>query len=488
MKLFKTLFEKIYFDFHFFGVAFILIIYLFLFIISKNFPYFWDNILQTSIEAHKFYLTNFQFTFQKEIPQLPHLISTGYHPPILGLLTALLWKIMGYKLWVSHALALVSSVILLYHLNLLLKHLIENKWIVWVLLIIMLEPTILTQFVIASPDFFILTAFVVSLRAIIEKKYWILSFALVFLFGMSMRGVFLGIVLFIAHLLYHFWYLKSKFTWVSLFKIGFAYIPIFALLLIYYAIYFVKNGWFFTGDSGTSHYATPQNFKFIVKHFLDFGVRSVENGRIVISILGLILLYKFFKNKLKFNELQKFIGTVLLLHFIIYFVFIFLIQVPFSGRYFMPHYILLIILVFSNFIMSYADSKKYKLILLILFMELTGHFWLYPEPISKAWDSTLAHLPYYQLREETFQFLEREKIEFSDVSADFCISGNQKYADLKSHNQMISNDLDNSYYLYSNISNHGDEILMEIDNKQHWKPIKRFYQFPVEIIVYERIK
>jgi len=137
--------------------------------------------------------------------------------------------------------------------------------------------------------------------------------------------------------------------------------------------------------------------------------------------------------------------------------------------------------------MSYADSKKYKLIFLILFMELTGHFWLYPEPISKAWDSTLSHLPYYQLREETFQFLEREKIEFSDVSADFCISGNQKYADLKSHNQMISNDLDNSYYLYSNISNHVDEILMEIENKQHWKPIKRFYQFPVEIIVYERI-
>ena len=50
---------------------------------------------------------------------------------------------------------------------------------------------------------------------------------------------------------------------------------------------------------------------------------------------------------------------------------------------------------------------------------LSGNFWVYPQPISTGWDSTLAHLPYYKLRNEMLQYIDNQGIKCSDVGTAF---------------------------------------------------------------------
>ena len=88
-------------NFLFFGLAFLT--YCILSVICWNHVYFWDNIQLTSIEAHWYYLTDFKYLIiPKSAPNLG-LYGTG-GPPLLPFVTAVLWKIVGYKVWVSHAL------------------------------------------------------------------------------------------------------------------------------------------------------------------------------------------------------------------------------------------------------------------------------------------------------------------------------------------------------------------------------------------------
>ena len=66
--------------------------------ICMNNGYFWDNIQQISKEAHWFYFTDFSSLLMPAQNSGAEIIATGYHPPLMGIMTAVLWKIFGYKI------------------------------------------------------------------------------------------------------------------------------------------------------------------------------------------------------------------------------------------------------------------------------------------------------------------------------------------------------------------------------------------------------
>ena len=50
---------------------------------------------------------------------------------------------------------------------------------------------------------------------------------------------------------------------------------------------------------------------------------------------------------------------------------------------------------------------------------LTGHFWIYPDPVAKGWDATLAHVPYFGLRREAITYLDNKGIPLETVGSDY---------------------------------------------------------------------
>jgi len=98
---------------------------------------------------------------------------------------------------------------------------------------------------------------------------------------------------------------------------------------------------------------------------------------------------------------------------------------------------------------------------------LSGNFWIYPSRIAQGWDASLAHLPYYKLRDNMMNYMEENGIELEDVGSAFPNNMKQKYIQLndsdKKHCEL--NLEKNQYILYSNVYNDfSDEQVDQMEN------------------------
>ena len=468
----------------FFGLAFLT--YCFLSIICWNHVYFWDNIQLTSIEAHWYYLTDFRSLFvPKSAPELG-IYGTG-GPPLLPLITAALWKIVGYKIWVSHALISIFAIVLFYNIWKLVKIFFSDKYAGWVSFIILMETTLLAQFSIAPNDFILFTAFIISLRAILERKSTLLAIGFFILTTISMRGLFTGCILFIVHLFLQL-FSKDDSMNKSFIRIFFPYIPTFLIVIIYFTLYFSTQGWLFSNSKFAEAQNPPTGIGFILKHFCDLGMRLIENGRIIIWIIAFIVGWKLVKTKTKVSKELTLILAIFVLLIGLYSLFAVITKMPFLTRYFMPLILLLTIFSLTNLTKFYSEKKMKFVFILILCFEITGHFWIYPEKVTTIWDSTLAHLPYYELRDECFDYIDQNKLDYNDIAAGFGFYDNRSFVELKNSDKIISRNKDKSYFIYSNVSNIPDDWIDEFKNPRLWSPIKSFQKGFVIITIYKNLK
>ena len=462
------------------------VVYLLLTFLCLNNCYFWDNIQQTSKEAHWFYLTNFKSFFIPAKETIDGISGTGYHPPLMGFMTAVLWRIIGYKLWVSHVFVLLWACLLIYNAWKLIGIIFPEKFVGWVLAIVLLESTLLTQYAIASPDFILFTAFVISLRAIFERKNVLLAVGVFFLCCINMRGVFLGVILFAVHNYYSYLTTDGKYGFKSFLNVFLPYVPTLLVLVTYFTTYLMINGWFFNSSTNSVHYSMPNGVGRIVKHFAEFGLRSVENGRIVVWLLGMYVAVKMIKSKRAISPNLKALIALFLSLIALYVLFIFISQMPFSSRYFLPQFFVLTLLTLYG-ITEYVNVSKLRIVfVLVLLSELTGNLWIYPNRIAKSWDGTLAHLSFYELRGECFNYIDKQKIDYNDITAGFCLYGDRRFLDLQQKKQVINSGSNRTYFIYSNVSNVEDSFADSLNNQSYWQPIKRFDKGFVSVVLYKR--
>ena len=462
----------------------VLLIYAALGVLCLNNGYFWDTIQQISKEAHGYYQTGFSSLLLPATDTGADAVATGYHPPLMGMVTAALWKIFGYRLWVSHAFVMLWAVVLVCNVWKLLTRLFSHRMAGWVLLIVMLEPTVLTQFAIASPDFILLTAFIVALRGMLEHKSRLLALGLIVLCAVNMRGIFAGAGLFVVQLYYSRLQVSNPLNLRSVFNIMLPYLPALVLTAGYFGYYFAARGWFFTHAGG--HYSLPSGAGAVVKHLAEYGLRSVENGRIVIWLIGIYVAFHLSK---KMKTLSAELIAVLLLFALLAGLYLLLgcfTRMPFSARYFMPQFFLLTVLVLKGLTEIVTGKKFIVYLIVVLCFELTGHLWIYPRKIAKSWDCTLAHLPYYGLRAECFQYIDKQGWNYKDISGGFCLYGNRRFTELGNADKTVGTSTNNRYFIYSNISNVDDSLFDELENPTYWTPVRQFEKGAVVIIIYEQ--
>jgi hypothetical protein len=162
-----------------------------------------------------------------------------------------------------------------------------------------------------------------------------------------------------------------------------------------------------------------------------------------------------------------------------------------AHRYLMPIYVVLILLT----VKIISDLKNYKrqliIALIALFGLASGNFWVYPQPISTGWDATLAHLPYYELRNEMRQFIDNQQINYYDIGSAFPNQRDFETTDLKKKDPSVSDHFStynlskNRFVFYSNIMNEfSDADLIEL--KTNWRVIKSLKKGKVEVILFEK--
>jgi len=232
----------------------------------------------------------------------------------------------------------------------------------------------------------------------------------------------------------------------------------------------------------------PDSFSRVIKHLAEFGLRTLENGRFVIWTIGIVIATKIIQKKIKLTVEMKVVLLCLILLNGLYFLFVFISQMAFSARYFMPQYFLLTLFVVWGIIKLFPPQKIRLLFSLIFIFQITGNLWVYPDKIAKSWDTTLAHLSYYKLRDKCFEYLDYHQYDYNQISAGFCLYGNRKYIELIEENKIIGHDSTRKFFIYSNISNLEDDFTAEFKNPEKWALKKTFKKHFVEISLYENIK
>ncbi|MDZ7880799.1 MAG: hypothetical protein U5L45_24195 [Saprospiraceae bacterium] len=465
-------------------------------LVKDNF-FFWDTTQLASQHAHFFYDNNDFSTFL-----LPDNMDSG-HPPTFGYYLALVWKLFGKSLVVSHLAILPFLLGIVWQAWKLGERIVGEGWALWFLLMLSVCPVVAGQAVLVSPDIVLLFFFLMALNSDFfdsdeplpliwrAKRAQLftsqLSLAILGLSTISMRGMMVAAGLFIFYFFKKFFFNKKHplsingvFSTISPFLLG----GIAALSFLIY--HFVHKGWI------GFHANSPWMTAFERVNVLEF----VKNGGILIwRLIDFGHLFLWFICIYGLCSIKKTLPTTRLL--IALLIVLLIVLTPtlliykglLAHRYLMPIYVVLILLT----VKIISDLKHYKRQLVLALVALlglaSGNFWVYPQPISTGWDATLAHLPYYSLRNQMLEYINSQGIDYTDIGTAFPNQRDFETTDLTPpslKNQFSTYNLTkNRFVLYSNVMNEFSEANL-VELKTKWQAIKSLKKGEIEIVLFEK--
>lgn len=462
-------------------VGFFILIYLWLISCSNSF--FWDTVQFASLHAHFYLESNFSLFF------LPSGIDSG-HPPFFGIYIAGLWKLLSKSLFVSHLAMLPFLLLLGFQFYKLLCLTIENIWSRSIAMIVFcLDPCFAGQFVLVSPDVILLLGFVMSLRGLLEEKRLLLALGLAVMCMISMRGYMISAALGTFYLAKMLFGVDKKIDKPKFLKDLLVFVPGAILGITFLTLHYLHAGWigYHEGSPWADSFFRV-DMKGIIRNAAIIIWRLIDFGRFFMWIPILFYLAQHFRGKLISEELTKHIYKILLILFLWLLPSMLLHQYLTGHRYLLPIFLLGHLLCWLSLekLIRNANIKK-TIYVFIGMIIISGNFWVYPDKIAMGWDSTLAHLPYYEMRTEMIDFLDEEEIDIRSVGSQFPNVLPLKYIDLSDrevrfeHQDLTSQE----YILYSNVFN--DFSDQDIDLLQSaWIPIKKLSKMGVHMTLYKR--
>lgn len=442
---------------------------------NQNDPFFWDTVQLGSKHAHFFYDNGLRWA------PLPADIDSG-HPPVFGWLLAACWTVFGKTLPVGHWMMLpflIGNIFLLWRLG---RQLGGDQWAFWLLPLVLLDPVVLGQSALVSPDIALLFWFLLSVEALSADRRWPLVLGILGLCSISMRGMMTAGALFASMSLQVMLVRVSvwdKAKALSLFLPGFVFA---AWFLIWHLL---ATGWlgFHAGSPWAGAFSRVDAAGFL-KNCAIVGWRWTDFGR---GFEWLVVFFFLFSPRLKpWVNKQWWLYLVLLLLFLTPSALLY--RNLSAHRYFLPAFVVFHLIVFQGIVQCGWSNFWKKTVLLGLIIGMaTGNLWIYPRGISMDWDSTLAHQPYHRLRADMIRFLETQNIDFSTVGSAFpnLNSGENLLLD-GDQRQFAAKDFEhNDYVLASNVFNDFSEADYAVLEK-NWRLVKRVEHAGVWMELYRR--
>jgi hypothetical protein len=449
-------------------------------LLVRDHGFFWDTVQLGAMQGDWFYQHGWQGGL------LPDRIDSG-HIPFFGGYLALWWKLLGQSLWVSH-LAMAPWLWLLAYQLVRAAQSVSDRYWGPVFLLLVVDPVLLGQAVLISPDIILAGAFLLGVNAIRREARGWLVVAIILLGLISLRGMLVGIILFLFDLSRQSGGLRRA-PWSTLGRQLLPYLPGGLLALAYLAYHYWAKGW--VGVHDDSPWAASFSSGSLLRNAAVLAWRWLDYGRIFLWLVigGLVLAHWRPRRLLRLQwapaRLRPWLVLTILTGLILG-----LPSLLGSGlaqhRYFLPFFLSLGLLtsqLISGIVQARARAMLWGLLVLAL---LSGHRWIYPDRIAQGWDSTLAQLPYYPIRTEALDFLQAEGIPLEEVGTAFPEVGPRHYRELNGQmTGMVERDLgQQTYVFYSNVMN--DFTDEELATLQNWTPIFRRERAGVKGVVYRR--
>ncbi len=443
--------------------------------LSRNLGLFWDNVLFVGkMGGYLYEHSPFNWT-------MPDSFDPG-HPPFIGMIQAIGWKLFGKSLWVSHLMMwpfVLGFLVQVYQLS---THFFEDaKWRWLMFFLVLADPTISAELVHVSPEIIQNYFFLWAINSIFSQKHIQKAIALAFLGIVFFRGMMLcfGVFLFdfLRHVVLRKQTLQSFFSFKNLAAYAVGALP----AVIFVAWRLATKGWLQAHpDSPWAElwrYATLPEF---LRNVLVLGNRLADFGRYLLLLFVGISLFKpgVWKNP-RIRELLLLSVTS-----------IFAVTITslistnaFGHRYFIPFFIGTTCLA-VYILKEYTQRKKLGYVLLSLSL-LTGNLWVYPRHIAQGWSASLAHVTYFELRREAIHYMDEHNIPVEQCGTFFPNSVKISEVDLANDTREFPYFKHQEFAFYSNVYNLSDEELEQLDNA--YAEIHQFKKGLVSITLYKRL-
>lgn len=439
-----------------------------LFWISYDFHLFGDNIVHIGRPANHFY-KNGLFNWVLDVS-----IDTG-QPQLVPFLINLGWILVGKSMATTHILYIPLVYGVLYQLFKLCSYFFSSTYLrVLSFALVFVEPTFTTHLLLINGEIFLTFFFLLSINTYLQKNNVLKIIAISILSLVSYRAMLVCIGLFFFELIH----IKDRKDFKSLlFHYTVAAIP--AAVYILWRYFYI--GWISYHDEypWLSHRQNV-DLKGFFRNFIILFHRYLDFGKIILIPLTVLLLLKLKKVNFKSYKSLFWMAFLPVLPVIITSLKI---TNPMGHRYFLISYSIFIIL----FLKIAVEYKYFKIVYFVAFLSLIGgNFWIYPKDIAQGWDSSLAHIPYYHLKGEVLEFIEKEKIpmeEIASFSSNVSVIDNIYFND--DNRSFSSFNIDSKYVIYSNVYNLSDGDLEILKNE--YSIIKRFEKNRIYVDLLQKV-
>jgi hypothetical protein len=430
------------------------LLYVLLTFFCRSNIFFGDMVQFASRHPHFFLANQFQTIY------LPNYLDSG-HPPLFGIYIAFAWFLFGKSLLVSHFAMLPFLLLIAYQVPQLLSRWLSGYTLLFSSLLVLLEPTLLAQATLVSPDIVLMAIFITSINLFFNKKYKTLALILIPLGLISLRGMMVLFASFCAIILNNT-FAQRKFNHHYFFTIALVFLPSVIIATVWLWLHYQHTGWIgFHSDSPWASSFQQVSFAQMLKNALLFIWRLVDFGRITVWLLALFLLFK-----LKFAKQSNLKFSISIVVFILVFAANTIFADGLVGhRYFLPIYFLTLVFVLKNIAFAFPKNNKFAFAMLFLSF-LIGATFVYPSKIAMGWDATPAHLPYYSLRKDAIAYLNNNNIPLQAVASGFPNLDSREILELNGDSSHFNSYSDTSlkYILYSNVFNYPDSLIDKIEN------------------------
>jgi hypothetical protein len=375
-------------------------------LVSLNIGIFWDNVLFAS-KIGGFLFENGALRWNL----IPVEIDAGY-PPILATLLALGWALFGKSLSVSHLLMFPFIFGLLWQIGSFVTFFVKKKSLqIWAFLLVIADPTLLSQLVLVSPEVIQLFFFFVAINALLRNQIYLKIIGLALLGIISYRGMMLCGGVFVIDFLIHLLIVKKTVKSFFTKRIILTYVVAATPAITYLIWRLVSKGWIIshpleTWGNAWGFSSFQEFFTNFSRNILVLGNRFMDFGRIIPILFVLTTIYLKRKN----IEWKKTNHLLLIFFFstIIIYITSLLINNPMGHRYYIPSYLCLGLI---SFILINEYKIKKTIYIGLLSSLLLGNTIVYSDSFAQGWDASLAHVPYWNLRKKAIEYMNDKFIE-----------------------------------------------------------------------------
>lgn len=453
-------------------------LYTMLTIVVAHHGFFWDTILLAGKHALWFDARGLGAWL------LPEQLDSG-HPPTTGWWVALCWRLFGTSLPVAHYAMLPFLWGIAWFTWRICMFLLPPRWVALSMSLMLLDPTLLAQATLVSPDLVLMFFYLGCFYALITERRGMFAILLILLGMTSMRGMMAMVAICFTDIA---WMYKPTFYgWL---KTCFRRIP------VYLPAIAVTAGWIiwhhqsagFTGYTPDYEWAplfVRVDFHGFLRNVGIVGWRILDFGRVFVWIPAAILLLLAMQNGLwqRFPRM-RFLFAAALLPMLALSPSMLMYKNLAGHRYLLPVYLLMTLFL----VYTWAHLSLSRLWMHISALGLlTGHLWTYPEGVAMGWDCTLGHLPYYQVRQDMIRWMDEHQIDLASVGSDFPnVSGTRatdlEPVDRRFHPKDLTQD---SLVLYSNVFNGFQESdIVELRTK--WLLIHQEVVWGIRMELYQK--